>query len=108
MAESILFVDDDVMVLNALERTFFETEYTTFYACTVNDAFGILAAESIDMVVSDIRMLPVSGYDFLKRVRSEYPDILRVVLSAYGERSMMVKVVGENVAKVYLLKPWDN
>jgi HD-like signal output (HDOD) protein len=108
MAESILFVDDDSMVLNALERTFFETDYQTFFALNARDAFMVLASEKIDMVVSDIRMWPVSGYDFLKEVRTRYPAIIRLVLSAYGDRQMMVKVICEGISKVYILKPWEN
>ena len=108
MSESILFVDDDSMVLNALERTFFESEYETFFALSAPDAFEILKSNQIDMIVSDIRMLPVSGYDFLKQVRTEYPDILRLVLSAYGDREAMIKIICEGIAKVYILKPWEN
>jgi len=108
MSAAILFVDDDSMVLNALERTFFETEYTTFFATSAADAYGILDKNHIDLVVSDIRMLPVSGPDFLKELSTRYPDILRVVLSAYGDRNIMVKVICEGLAQVYILKPWDN
>ncbi|MBN1307776.1 MAG: HDOD domain-containing protein [Chitinispirillaceae bacterium] len=108
MAESILFVDDDRMVLNALERTFFETAYRTFFALNAHDALTLLASEKIDMVVSDIRMWPMSGYDLLKEVRARYPTVIRLVLSAYGDRRMMVKVICEGVAKIYILKPWDN
>lgn len=108
MGASILFVDDDSMVLNALERTFFETEYTTYFALSAPDAYPILENNQIDLVVSDIRMLPVSGADFLKQVGIRYPETLRVVLSAYGDRNIMVKVICEGLAQVYILKPWDN
>ncbi|MBN1576554.1 MAG: HDOD domain-containing protein [Chitinispirillaceae bacterium] len=108
MAEAILFVDDDRMVLNALERTFFETDYRTFFALNAHDAFTLLESEKTDMVVSDIRMWPVSGYDFLKEVRARYPAIIRLVLSAYGDRQMMTKVICEGIAKIFILKPWDN
>lgn len=108
MAEGILFVDDDSMVLNALERTFFETEYRTFFALSALDGYKILEKEDIDLVVSDIRMLPVSGADFLREVSIKYPDTIRVVLSAYGDRSLMIKVICEGLAQVYILKPWDN
>ncbi len=108
MSESILFIDDDRMVLNALERAFFECEYQTFFTASTDEALKILESEKIDMVVSDIRMSPVSGYEFLKEVRAHHPDIIRVVLSAYGDRNTMVKVICEGVAKIYILKPWDN
>ena len=108
MSESILFVDDDSMVLNALERTFFESDYTSFFAMGAPDAFEILKSNHIDLVISDIRMLPVSGYDFLKQVSVDYPEIIRLVLSAYGDRETMIKIICEGIAKVYILKPWEN
>jgi HD-like signal output (HDOD) protein/CheY-like chemotaxis protein len=108
MTKSILFVDDDRMVLNALERTFFETEFTVFCSINADDALQILASEHIDMVVSDIQMFPVSGYEFLKIVQTRYPSIIRLVLSAFSDREMVIKIICEGLAKVYILKPWDN
>jgi len=108
MNATLLFVDDDSMVLNALERTFFEAEFTTFFTQSAIDAYDILEKNTVDLVVSDIRMLPVSGADFLREVKKRYPNTIRIVLSAYGDRNMMVKVICEGLAQVYILKPWDN
>ncbi|MDG5815069.1 response regulator [Chitinispirillales bacterium ANBcel5] len=108
MSESILFVDDDEMVLNAIERTFLFSDYSVYTARDTDEAFKILESTDIDMVVSDIRMAPVNGYRFLKLVKERYPKIIRIVLSAYGDREMMIKTIGDGVAKLYMLKPWDN
>lgn len=105
---SILFVDDNSMILNALERTFFETGFSTFFARNAENGYTILKEHTIDMIVSDIRMLPVSGFDFLTAVRAEHPATIRLVLSAFSDREMMVRTIHEGLAQVYLLKPWDN
>ena len=108
MAESILFVDDDSMVLNALERTFLDTEYNKFFALSPAEGLEILAREKIEIVFTDIRMSPVNGYQFLKKIKEMYPSTIRIVLSAYADKQMMMKTIYDGLAKVYMLKPWDN
>ncbi len=108
MSKKILFVDDDNLVLNALERTFLYSDYETHFANSVTDALNLLKQTDVDMVISDIRMAPVNGYVFLKKVRELYPETLRIVLSAYADKPMIIKTICDGIAKIYMLKPWDN
>lgn len=108
MAESILFVDDDGMILNALERTFLDTEYDKFFALDTNEALKILEKEKIDLLISDIKISPLSGCQFLNIVREKFPSVIRIILSAYEDKHVMMKTIYEGLAKVYMLKPWDN
>ncbi len=108
MNKSILFVDDEQDILSALKRLFFDLDFETYFANGANEAFKILEKEKIDMVVSDIKMPEINGLDFLKYVRRKYPSIIRIVISGYAEKEVMLKVVVGGVAKSYICKPWDN
>jgi HD-like signal output (HDOD) protein len=108
MNESILFVDDEKQILDALKRTFFGSGYNIFFAISGNEALDILANRSIDIIVSDVRMPGMDGYQLLKEVRERYPSTIRVILSGYADEALIVKIQGKGLAKRYLYKPWKN
>jgi HD-like signal output (HDOD) protein len=64
--------------------------------------------EPIDMIMSDMRMPGMNGYELLLAVKKRYPKIIRVMLSAYAEREIVIKAVADGAARAYLDKPIDN
>lgn len=108
MHKAILFVDDEKNVLNALRRAFIDTDYTLFFAQSTEDALAILKRETIALVISDMKMPTINGYEFLTLVRKKYPSAIRVILSGYAEKRSIFKAVADGTAKAYMTKPWDN
>ncbi len=108
MPKAILFVDDDREILNALKRNFFRSGFKIHLAEGGNAGLEILSREPVDLVVSDMRMPGMNGYDFLKAVCKGYPDVLRVILSGYTDKDTILKSVMDGTACAYITKPWDN
>ena len=108
MKKAILFVDDERQILKAINRLLMDTEYSAFLAENGEEALQILDREKIDMIISDIRMPNMDGYQLLKKVKEKYPLVLRLILSGYAEEKVVFKALQNNLAKLYLLKPWDN
>jgi len=108
MADSILFVDDDGNVLHSLRRTFMTTGYEVFFAASGKEALLILEKEKIDLVVSDMRMPEMDGYELLLQVREKWPSVIRTMLSGYAEKETILKAITDGTAKAYFSKPWDN
>lgn len=106
--KKILFVDDEIQILKALKRLFMDTEYEVFLAESAKEGLELLEAESIDMVVSDMRMPDIDGYEFLSKVKERYPKIIRIILSGYSEEKIVFQALKKNVAKLYMFKPWEN
>ena len=104
----LLFVDDAPEVLSAIRRSFFDSEYEVLTAHSGSQALAILKETEICLVVSDLRMPEMDGYELLSRIKSEYPYIIRIILSGYADERVVMKALQKNIAKVYLLKPWDN
>jgi HD-like signal output (HDOD) protein len=50
----------------------------------------------------------MNGYEFLKHIKDRYPTTMRVALSGYTDSRVIYKALEENVAKMYMFKPWDN
>ena len=104
----LLFVDDAPEILSAIRRSFFDSEYDVLTADSAMSALDIMKTADISLVVSDLRMPEMDGYQLLAAVKKEYPHVIRIILSGYSDEKLVLKALQKNVAKVYLLKPWDN
>jgi len=102
---AVLVVDDEVRSLEALARTL-EDEFTVFTAASAEDALAILRRELVTIILCDQRMSGMSGVEFLKRVRADCPDPIRIVISGYTDAEDIIAGVNEAGIWQYLLKPW--
>lgn len=107
MNRSILFVDDEKQILKAIRREFIETDYSTFFANDAEEALDIIDNTKIDLIVTDMRMPVMDGYELLKQVRAKYPQIKRVALSGYADENLMKNSLENGLAELYIFKPWD-
>jgi len=105
---NILFVDDEPNILSGLERMLrsVRNEWNMMFAPGGNEALAIFAEKPIDVVVSDMKMPGMDGSEFLETVREKYPKVVRIILSGYSEKEMIIKSVG--TAHQYLSKPCDS
>ena len=84
---NVLFLDDEQNVLNAMNRIFAEESYGIAVALNSTEAMKIIAREKIKVVLSDQRMPDISGIEFLHKVKAQYPDIVRILFTAYADLS---------------------
>lgn len=105
---NILFVDDEPKILEGLQRMLrsMRHEWEMSFACGGAEALTTLAAKPFDVVVSDMRMPGMNGAQLLQEVRSQYPHIVRIILSGYAEEELVVKSIG--IAHQYVAKPCDS
>jgi DNA-binding NtrC family response regulator len=101
---SILLVDDEPHVTEALSRHL-SKHYQIFMASSAAEAYGILANQAIDVVVSDERMPGESGSEFLASVRRRYPDSIRMILSGQASLAAAVRAINEGEVYRFFLKP---
>jgi HD-like signal output (HDOD) protein/CheY-like chemotaxis protein len=100
----VLFVDDEERVLQGVERAFFcEDDWEVLSATSGKQALELLARESVDVVVSDMRMLVMDGAALLKNVSELYPECIRIILSGHADEAASLRVI--NVAHQFLNKP---
>ena len=103
---TVLVVDDEVRSQEALRRTL-EDDFEVFTAASAEQAQRIMESEWIQIVVCDQRMPQMSGVEFLKGVRSQWPDTLRIILSGYTDAEDIIAGVNEAGIYQYLMKPWQ-
>ena len=103
----VLVVDDEAGILSALKRLFRPVGYKVLTAESGAAALEILAAEHVDLIISDMRMPGMTGAQFLAQAKASYPDIVRILLTGYSEVGSTIAAINEGGIYHYLPKPWD-
>lgn len=105
---NLLILDDDPLILKSLYRALRNQGFGILLANTADEAFSLLAREPVQVVLSDQRMPQMSGTEFLKKVRSLYPNTARIVLSGYTDLATVTEAINEGAIYQFLTKPWDD
>jgi HD-like signal output (HDOD) protein len=107
MKRKILFVDDERSILQGLQRMLHRMRgsWDMRFAGSGREALALMAQESVDVIVSDMRMPEMDGAELLTRVKSEYPQMVRIVLSGHTDHKSIMKTV--RLAHQYISKPCD-
>lgn len=86
MNYKILLVDDEVDFLDVISEFLEFQGYETGTALNGDDALKILEKKKYDLIISDINMPGMKGYELLKKVSELYPQMKRVLITAYDVR----------------------
>jgi CheY-like chemotaxis protein len=102
----ILVVDDNEVLKMTLSRLLNVEGYTVLTASGGDEAIKIVQNEYVDLVLLDINMPNVNGYDVLKFIKQNYPSIKVVMVTAYADLKNAVesKKLG---ADEFITKPFN-
>ncbi len=104
----ILCVDDEKNILNSIKRLLRKEDYQLITASSAKEGLKILAKEDISLVISDHRMPKTSGTEFLRIVKEQYPDVIRIILTGYTEVDAITESINKGNIYKFLLKPWND
>ncbi|PAX59587.1 response regulator [Brunnivagina elsteri] len=103
----ILVVDDEPDNLDLLYRTFYR-DYKVLRANSGPAALDLLADEGdVSVIISDQRMPMMSGTEFLSLTATQYPDIIRIILTGYTDVEDLVEAINAGKVFKYVTKPWE-
>lgn len=105
---TVLIVDDEKLILNALQRLLRREPYDVIFVENSRQAYEQLNARSIDMIISDYRMPGVNGVELLASVREKYPRVLRVLLTGSLGHDDFARARQSGDVEAFLQKPWGN
>lgn len=103
--ENILIVDDDVQILELIQRHLHSLNYHTYKAISVKEAIGILQDQSIDLLITDLQMPGVDGLQLVKYVSEHFPDIPKLAVTGFPSIDGALKAMKSGVMD-YLIKPF--
>lgn len=106
MAEKILLIDDEEMILDSLSTILTREGYVVHCAKSGNEALDVIKREHYDLVITDIRLPGMNGLEVVEHVKSRLPDQRIMIITGYGSLETAVKAQHRGVCD-YLIKPID-
>ena len=105
----ILFVDDEELARKTFKRIV-EKDFRVMLASSVDEAMLVLDEhhKDIGVLLSDQRMPDKLGVDLLEYCRAQYPNIVRLLTTAYSELEDAIAAVNRGEIIRYIEKPWKN
>ena len=105
---TLLLVDDEPGILSSLRRLLRPNGYTILTAESGRAGLDILEQESVDLVISDMRMPEMDGARFLEQVRQRWPSTIRILLTGYADVGSTIDAINRGEIFRYIAKPWDD
>lgn len=107
-AYSILLVDDEPNVLNALKRIFRQENYRISTAGNGLDALDLLRSETFQLMISDYLMPGMNGAELLRQAKSLQPEMIRIMLTGHADTNAVMGAINEGAVYKFILKPWND
>lgn len=100
---AILIIDDEENLRKLLARIIELEGYTVFQAATAKSALKVLERELLHVVIIDVKLPDANGVEFTSKLKSSFPDVEVIVLTAFGTIQDGVQAI-KNGAFDYLTK----
>ncbi|WP_437291876.1 ATP-binding protein [Sorangium sp. So ce406] len=103
---ALLIVDDERETLKALRREL-RRDYDVLLAESAEQGYAVLRERPVDVMLSDQRMPGMTGTEFYARVKAEFPDTVRLLMTAYADTNAAIQAINEGSVYRFIPKPWD-
>jgi DNA-binding response OmpR family regulator len=104
-AAKIMVVDDEKQICQNVEKILTKNNYEVIRATSAKEALEKMAKDSFSLIISDIVMPEMNGFEFLKLVKKDCPLTKAVMMTAYASTDTAVKAIRLG-ALDYLSKPF--
>lgn len=103
--KTILFVDDEPNILSGLRRMLYPLlkDWNMLFVEDGAKALEILEKSDVNVLVSDMRMPGMNGFELLKTVRKRFPRVIRVMLTGQPDKDVYCEVM--TISHYFLWKP---
>lgn len=107
MSGNILIIDDEIKLLKLLGMILSQENFNVKEASTARSAMTMLEQYDFDVVLSDVRLPDAFGVELIKSIKSKYPQLEIILMTAFGNITDAVQAM-KNGAYDYLVKGDDN
>ncbi|MFN4033097.1 MAG: HD domain-containing phosphohydrolase [Fimbriimonadales bacterium] len=102
----VLIVDDDTLVRETLRFVLEDGGYRVYAASSGAEALQLLQQKPVDIVLSDIFMPGMNGFDLLRQIREHAPDTPVILITGYGNIEMAREALKQG-ASDFITKPYN-
>src|SRR5206468_2699935 len=82
-------------------------DYRVLGTTRAAEALEIFEREEVHIVMTDQRMPEMTGVEFLRRIRGEHPDAVRLLFTGYADIKAVIDAINQGSVYRYISKPWD-
>ena len=105
---NIILVDDEPLILDAVTRCLYDVEADIYRFTSARDALDFVQYQRPDLVISDQRMPAMLGTDMLAKIKSQWPQVACILVSAYNDFDAVAEAFNKGIIERYICKPWDD
>jgi signal transduction histidine kinase/FixJ family two-component response regulator len=104
---SVLIVDDDRSILRLCQRLLERASFKVYASTDPNEAIHLMDLYKMDLLLSDIRMPVMDGFELISRAKQVQPDIAVLVMTGFGTVETAIQALHKGVDGL-ILKPFEN
>ncbi len=104
---SVLYVDDEAANLVVFAAGLKGAGFPVLTAPSGAAALELMHQHEVAVLVTDQRMPGMTGVDLLGVVRTEFPDTMRIMMTAYSDLEAAIDGINRGQVHLYLRKPWE-
>ena len=105
-ASRILVVDDEPRICRLLTELLTREGYAVDSALSAEEALGMLKDGDYEMLISDLRMPGMDGFELIETIKKDHPDVAAIMITAYATVETAVQALRHG-ADDYVTKPFD-
>jgi len=106
MTAHVLFVDDEEPNLVVFEAVCGD-DFPILTASSAAAGLELMKEHEIGVVLTDQRMPGMTGIELLEKVEVEYPDAIRLLITAYSDLQAAEDAINRGHVRRYMRKPWE-
>jgi signal transduction histidine kinase len=103
---TVIYIDDEVENLKAFKAAF-RRDFTILLCENTTEAMELIEKNDVHILVSDHKMPNESGLVFFEKVTKTHPQIIRILITAYGDFKLVQESINKGNVYRFINKPWD-
>src|SRR3954462_15859988 len=102
----LLIVDDEPNVCDSV-HDLLRREFRVLKAHSAEEGYRIMQEEEVHIVMSDQRMPQITGVELLAKVKSKYPQAVRMLFTGFADLESIIAAINQGHIFGFLKKPWQ-
>ena len=102
----LLVVDDEPDLVQSV-KDLLRFDFRVLGATRASEGLKLMKAEKVHIVMTDQRMPEMTGVEFLKTLRENFPDTVRLLFTAYADLDAVTDAINQGNVYRYIAKPWE-
>jgi len=104
----LVVIDDEEPILFSLQCLFRKDGYNLHTFSSGRDALEFLKENDADVIITDMRMPEMNGTQFLESSTVRSSNAIKIIISGYEEKTIILNAMSHGLARHYIMKPWDD